>query len=428
MRATVAGRLLNIGFIHPDLGLGGAERLVVDAALYLQERGHRVVLFTAHHDRERCFEETRDGTLEVRVCGDFLPVHVGQRVRAPSAIARMIYLACAMGLRGGRFDVIFCDLVSHAIPLLRVFSRAPIVFYCHFPDRLLASGGGRLYRLYRRPIDWLEETGLRMADRVLVNSKFTAAQFHRTFTRLGSVTPEVLYPGVDSVRYATPCGASPQTWEQSEGRQGPDPVRGSAARTGGSCDRAIILSISRYERAKNVSLAIEAMALLRHRLSPAEFASVCLVVAGGYDDRLQENRDTRAQLKALVVERRLEEQVRFMYSLTDADRLSLLSRCFCVVYTPENEHFGFVPLEAMAAARPVVAVNSGGPRETVRHEETGLLCAPNAAAFADALARLIADRASAWQMGQAGREHVAARFSRRAFGARLEAILGEVTT
>ena len=36
------GRPLAIAFIHPDLGLGGAERLVVDAALELSARGHAV--------------------------------------------------------------------------------------------------------------------------------------------------------------------------------------------------------------------------------------------------------------------------------------------------------------------------------------------------------------------------------------------------
>ena len=33
---------LRVLFLHPDLGLGGAERLVVDAAVALAGRGHRV--------------------------------------------------------------------------------------------------------------------------------------------------------------------------------------------------------------------------------------------------------------------------------------------------------------------------------------------------------------------------------------------------
>lgn len=50
-----------IVFFHPDLGIGGAERLVVDAAVGLQKRGHRVVIFTSHCDPAHCFDEARDG-------------------------------------------------------------------------------------------------------------------------------------------------------------------------------------------------------------------------------------------------------------------------------------------------------------------------------------------------------------------------------
>jgi alpha-1,3/alpha-1,6-mannosyltransferase len=31
-----------LGFIHPDLGIGGAERLILDAATELQRCGHKV--------------------------------------------------------------------------------------------------------------------------------------------------------------------------------------------------------------------------------------------------------------------------------------------------------------------------------------------------------------------------------------------------
>jgi hypothetical protein len=48
-------------FVHPDLGIGGAERLIVDAAVGLQQRGHKVVIFTSHCDPNHCFEEARDG-------------------------------------------------------------------------------------------------------------------------------------------------------------------------------------------------------------------------------------------------------------------------------------------------------------------------------------------------------------------------------
>ena len=395
---------LNIAFLHPDLGIGGAERLVVDAAMYLQAAGHRVTLFTTHHDQTRCFAETRDGLLTVRVHGDFLPRHIGQHLRAPCMIARMVPLASAMTWRGGRFDIIFCDLVSHIIPVLRLFSRARIVFYCHFPDLLLTSSRHFLYRLYRAPIDRLEELTTGMADRVLVNSRFTASMFHRTFPRLHRLIPEVLYPGVDCEHYAS-----------------------IATSHGGEKENTLtFLSINRYEPKKNLGLAIEALALLRERISATLFSRVRLIIAGGYDDRRLDNRETLRELQRCAQRAGLTDQVVFRCSFSDAERLTLLSRCLGVVYTPTDEHFGLVPIEAMAAGRPVVAVNSGGPVETLVHEETGLLCEPTPQAFAEAFARLLMNGDEAKRMGQAGRRRVTQHFSRTAFGNRLETILHEV--
>lgn len=50
-----------IVFFHPDLGIGGAERLVIDAAVGLQKRGHKIVIYTSHCDPRHCFNEARDG-------------------------------------------------------------------------------------------------------------------------------------------------------------------------------------------------------------------------------------------------------------------------------------------------------------------------------------------------------------------------------
>jgi alpha-1,3/alpha-1,6-mannosyltransferase len=74
-----------------------------------------------------------------------------------------------------------------------------------------------------------------------------------------------------------------------------------------------------------------------------------------------------------------------VFSFTDEQKVALLYGCRCLVYTPSNEHFGIVPLEAMYCGKPVIAVNSGGPLESVKHEETGFLCESNASAFANAI-------------------------------------------
>jgi alpha-1,3/alpha-1,6-mannosyltransferase len=52
-------------FFHPDLGIGGAERLIIDAAVGLQNRGHKVAIFTSHCDPKHCFDEARDGMAQL---------------------------------------------------------------------------------------------------------------------------------------------------------------------------------------------------------------------------------------------------------------------------------------------------------------------------------------------------------------------------
>jgi alpha-1,3/alpha-1,6-mannosyltransferase len=307
-----------------------------------------------------------------------------------------------VALSRDRLDVVFCDLVAHTLPVVKLFSRAKILFYCHFPDRLLVPPAHWLSRLYRVPIDRLEAVGTGLADRLLVNSHYTATVFRRSFPRLEEMPLEVLHPGVDCTRY-------------------------DGGRAAAHDAEIVVLSINRYERKKNLGLAIEALACLRDRLPPDVFASVRLVIAGDCDDRRREARETLQALQALAVRRGVAERVEFLRSCSEEERLSLLARCRCVVYTPAEEHFGFVPLEAMAAGRPVVAVSSGGPLETIEHGHTGMLCPPTPAAFAEALAGLIGDPAAAERMGRAGRLHVARRFSLAAFGARLQAIVEDVT-
>lgn len=50
---------MRIAIVHPDLGIGGAERLIVDAAVELKARGHEITIYTSHHDLNHCFPETK---------------------------------------------------------------------------------------------------------------------------------------------------------------------------------------------------------------------------------------------------------------------------------------------------------------------------------------------------------------------------------
>ena len=80
----------------------------------------------------------------------------------------------------------------------------------------------------------------------------------------------------------------------------------------------------------------------------------------------------------------------------------------------------------MAAGRPVVALNSGGPRETITDGVTGFLCPRSPEALAEAMFGLITDRQRAEQMGRAAHAHVRQNFSHERFTHQLESVLYEV--
>ena len=64
---------LKIAFIHPDLGIGGAEQLIINLAIALQNKGHTIEIHTPHYDKSHCFEPTKDGTLSIKVHGSIFP-------------------------------------------------------------------------------------------------------------------------------------------------------------------------------------------------------------------------------------------------------------------------------------------------------------------------------------------------------------------
>lgn len=68
------------------------------------------------------------------------------------------------------------------------------------------------------------------------------------------------------------------------------------------------------------------------------------------------------------------------------------------------ESFGLTNIEAMACGLPVIAANTGGPRDVVRDGDNGLLVPPNdPKSLAAALERVLTDRALARRISENGR-------------------------
>ncbi|KAI0257847.1 alpha-1,3-mannosyltransferase ALG2 [Gloeopeniophorella convolvens] len=388
--------------------IGGAERLVVDAAVGLQKLGHTVEIYTSHHDTAHCFDETRD----VHNINPPFPRNINGKFHILLAHLRQLHLTYhLLQTTASNYDVYFVDQLSTCIPAIRLLARKRVVFYCHFPDKLLANGefvegkmkkrGGLLKRAYRLPMDWLEEITTRNADIILANSSFTAGVFKAYFPSIHR-TPRVVHPGINLLSYEPPSG-----------HQDPDIATVSS-------DRPTFLSLNRYEKKKNIGLAIDAFALLKQILTRPQHEGLLrnprLVVGGGYDPRVEENmmtlvslidRAKAASLSYTIITppssnitippfntTTLNPDILFVLSFTSTQRAALLSAAStrALLYTPANEHFGIVPVEAMSCGLAVLACNSGGPTESIvddpPSQRTGWLRAPDAAGWAAALVEI----------------------------------------
>ena len=314
-------------------------------------------------------------------------------------------------------DYLVLDQVSAPIPLLKLFSRCftskpnfKIIFYCHHPDLLLTDRQSVGKWLYRKVIDRIEEWTTGYADLILVNSRYTGQVFRQTFQSLSNQSIHVLYPICNFKALDEDCSSHLDEFNLI--------IRDNFNEK----KEFVFLSINRYERKKQITLAIKALNSLKGNLNPAKH-KVKLIIAGGYDSRVTENIEYFDELNRLADDLDLQGSVLFLRSPPDFIKSLLYDYCDCVLYTPKNEHFGIVPIEAMYKRRPVIACNSGGPLETIVDNETGLLCPSTSKSFSQAMLKLIERPNLAKEMGLSGREFVVNRFSAQSFQPTLNDIL-----
>ncbi|MGC4083771.1 MAG: glycosyltransferase [Vicinamibacterales bacterium] len=121
----------------------------------------------------------------------------------------------------------------------------------------------------------------------------------------------------------------------------------------------------------------------------------------------------------------IDANVRFLGLRRDVP--ALLAVADLLVHPSLQEGFCNALIEAMAAARPVVATDVGGNREAVVDGETGLLVpAANPGRLAAAMLTVLRrpDRGAAW--GRAGRRRVVERFQRSRMAPEYEALYDEL--
>lgn len=152
-------------------------------------------------------------------------------------------------------------------------------------------------------------------------------------------------------------------------------------------DWGYVFCPSRLEDLKRQDLLIEAACYLK---SPAR---IIIAGEGGQRERYQE----------LIERHGLGDRVRLIGRFTEPEKFAWYAHALAVFFGPFDEDYGYITLEAMLAAKPVITcTDSGGPREFVTHDETGWVIEPDPRAVAAAIDVAWANRARSAEMGRAG--------------------------
>lgn len=198
--------------------------------------------------------------LKVVVHGDFLPRQLFGMFHLLFAALRSLYLAAWLFfLCPFHYDVIIVDQVPFSIPILK-HCADKILYYCHFPDKFLAPKSINPLRklAYRYWFDTWEASTILKADKILVNSAFTADKFMEAFPK-ASWRPSILHPGVNQSNLDDNYSMVTLPWPSTS---------------------LVITSLNRFERKKNIKLVMESFAWLKKNLDQALFANLKLVIAG----------------------------------------------------------------------------------------------------------------------------------------------------
>ncbi|CAD7926106.1 unnamed protein product [Amoebophrya sp. A120] len=411
---------MKVAFVHLDLGIGGAEQLIVHAARGLKRKGHDVVIYTSFFDPNRCLsgltnspKEARDNkdVVLVLVHGDWLPRTIYGVCTLLCSVLRMLWLCFCVPT--GIFDVLVNDQVANINPWLRKRTAGKLLFYCHFPDLLLCvERSSYLKRAYRAVFDRWERETTAACDILCVNSEFTKKTLQQTFpAEFAQIETHVLYPPVDLAEVDQHRAA---VTTAGVDKANPSPNRLSK--------HNFFVSLNRYERKKEVELALDAFCILRKKF-PKEAEDKVLVVAGGYDVRVPENVEYERELQVRAEELGIQRSVIFLRSVPTDCRWWLLENALALIYTPKNEHFGIVPIEAMALGTFVIASNTGGPRESVA-DVGGQLVEHHAPGFFEGMRRaLFLTGAERVEVGKKTVARVEEKFSLTSFTSKLDELI-----
>lgn len=150
-----------------------------------------------------------------------------------------------------------------------------------------------------------------------------------------------------------------------------------------------IFAPSRLESLKRQDLLIEAA---RYVSVPVSFI---IAGEGGQKQRYQQ----------LIDQYDLSAKVRLVGRTTEAEKLAYYANSLAVFFSPFDEDYGYITLEAWLSSKPVItATDSGGPTELITHEQDGWIVEPSAQVVAATIDAAWHNKQRSIEMGRLGKQ------------------------
>ncbi len=150
---------------------------------------------------------------------------------------------------------------------------------------------------------------------------------------------------------------------------------------------------SRLNPTKRQELVLQAMA--------ATSNPVRVIFAGESEDETYDK-----YLINLAKQLKISNRAIFLGRISEEKKIKYYSEATGIVYPPFDEDYGYVTLEGMLSAKPIITcTDAGGPLEFVRHQETGLIAEPTSSSLASAMDEIWENRDWAVKLGITGKKY-----------------------
>lgn len=155
-----------------------------------------------------------------------------------------------------------------------------------------------------------------------------------------------------------------------------------------------LLAPGRINPSKRIDLMLRALAQSR------EPGTLC--VAGSPEDP-----SYLARLQDLARSLGVDDRLSWRIGVSDTEMRDLYACARGVVFVPQDEDYGYITLEAMLSAKPVITCHdAGGPLEFISDRREGFVTEPTPAALARAFDEILSDKTLAERIGRRGRKRI----------------------